>query len=366
MAGIMFDKTVAERGIGIVTRLLMLGTQMSTKGGIGSVIRNYVERDMLGRLGVRYLPTHCDGNKLTKALFYLVQSPRIVVFILASALVHFHTSQGWSYRRLFLFFLIAWAFGKRTIWHVHGSSFDTYYRKSSRVEKAAIRFGLSRANAVIALSQSWLVKLQEISPGCRVSMIHNGVNVEKYHIERTGLHAPMTVLFLGRIGERKGVFDLIRAADRLRDTDVRFFIAGDGDVEGAKAAIRAADLMNKVEVLGWVDNRQVVELLWRSDLYALPSYDEGLPMGILEAMAAGLPIIATPVGGIPDAVIDGANGYLIEPGDSEALADRISRYSTDEAAWLQASRLSRKHADESFSMDCVERSLSALYAEIDR
>ncbi len=346
------------------THRLMLGTQMSTKGGIGSVIRNYVERDMLGRLGIRYLPTHRDGNKIIKALFYVTQSPRIIAAILGSTLIHFHTSQGWSYRRLFFFFLIAWALGKRTIWHVHGSSFDTYYRTSTRLEKAAIRFGLSRADAVIALSESWVIKLQEISPGSRVSILHNGVNVEKYHVERTGSHSPMTVLFLGRIGERKGTFDLIRAAARLKDMDIRFLIAGDGDVEGANAAIRAADLAGKVEVLGWVDDKRVVELLGRSDLYALPSYDEGLPMGILEAMAAGLPILSTPVGGIPDAVTDGVNGYLIEPGDSEALADRILKYSTDEAAWRQASHFSRKRADESFSMECVERSLGNLYAEI--
>jgi glycosyltransferase involved in cell wall biosynthesis len=197
-------------------------------------------------------------------------------------------------------------------------------------------------------------------------IIHNGVNVEKYHVERTSPHAPMVVLFLGRIGERKGTFDLIRAAERLKAIDVRFLIAGDGDVERANAAIRAADLTNQVEVLGWVDDQRVVELLGHSDLYALPSYDEGLPMGILEAMASGLPIISTPVGGIPDAVIDGANGYLIEPGDSEALADRILTYSKNTTAWLEASRLSRQRADESFSMECVERALSALYAEIGR
>jgi glycosyltransferase involved in cell wall biosynthesis len=303
---------------------------------------------------------------LTKALFYLVQSPRIIVSILGSEIIHFHTSQGWSYRRLFFILLIARAFGKRTIWHVHGSSFDNYYAKSNRLEKAAIRFGLSQADAVIALSESWLVKFQEISPSSRGVIIHNGVNVEKYHVERTRPHAPMVVLFLGRIGERKGTFDLIRAAERLKAIDVHFLIAGDGEVERANAAIRAADLTNHVEVLGWVDDKRVVELLGHADLYALPSYDEGLPMGILEAMASGLPIISTPVGGIPDAVTNGANGYLIEPGDSEALADRILTYSNNTTAWLEASRLSRKRADESFSMECVEHALSALYAEIGR
>jgi glycosyltransferase involved in cell wall biosynthesis len=352
-------------GVDIVKeRILMLGTDMSTRGGIGSVVRNYAERGLFDRLSIRYLPTHRDGSKAGKALFYVLQFPRIILGILAAELVHFQTSQGWSYRRLFVFFVIAKVLRKRTIWHVHGSSFDTYYRTSSRLERAAIGFGLRQADAVIALSELWRQHLLEIAPESQVRVIHNGVNVERYHVQRTGMHTPRIVLFLGRLGERKGVFDLLRAAGLLRGIDVKFRIAGDGDVKGTAAATLAAGLDKNVEVLGWVDDAVVVELLGSCDLYVLPSYDEGLPMGILEAMAAGIPVIATAVGGIPEAVIDGENGYLIQPGDYGALADRITRLLSDEVAWLRASELSRKRADEFFSMDRVERSLTALYTEL--
>lgn len=345
-------------------RVLMLGTDSGTRGGIGSVVRNYMECGLMDRLGVRYIATHLDGTKLRKATFYITQFPSVIGGILASEVVHFHTSQGWSFRRLFLFFLIAKAVRKRTIWHVHGSSFDAYFRTALRFEKASVRFGLSNADAVIALSRSWSAQLSEIAPRARVRVIHNGVNVGKYEVDRSGRQSPMVVLFLGRLGNRKGVYDLIDAAFRLGQGGVRFAIAGDGDIDGAKAAVAKANLQGMIEILGWVDVERVVRLLKESDVYVLPSYDEGLPMGILEAMAAGLPIVSTPVGGIPDAVIDGVNGFLIQPGDSEGLAERILKFYSDPVFWADASRASRNRAAAQFSMDCVEGSLKALYAEL--
>lgn len=343
-------------------RVLMLGTDMSTRGGIGSVVRNYVECGLMERLGIRYVSTHRDGTRFQKAIFFFGQFPRVLKGIIASEIVHFHTSQGWSFRRLFLFFLAAKAFRRRTVWHVHGSSFDTYFRTARPLERAAIRFGLSKADAVIALSDSWSAQLAEIEESARVHVIHNGVNFAKYQVHRAGRHSPAVVLFLGRLGMRKGVYDLIDAAYRLRNERVRVLIAGDGDIDGVRTAVDKANLKGVVEILGWVDADRVVELLEDSDIYVLPSYDEGLPMGILEAMAAGLPVVSTPVGGIPDAVIDGVNGYLIQPGDSEGLADRIMRLSADAPSWEEASRASRDRARAYFSMARVEESLGALYA----
>ncbi len=345
-------------------RVLMLGTDMGTRGGIGSVVRNYLECGLMDRLRIRYIATHRDGTKLQKATFYVTQIPTVIRGIVVSELVHCHTSQGWSFRRLFLFFLIAKAFRKRTIWHVHGSSFDTYFRTALRLEKALIRFGLAKADAVIALSESWSAQLSEIAPRSRVRVIHNGVNVDKYQVERSERHSPMVVLFLGRLGIRKGVYDLIDAASRLRHAGMRFMIAGDGDIDGTRVAVANADLQGVIEIFGWVDVESVVRLLKESDVYVLPSYDEGLPMGILEAMAAGLPIVSTPVGGIPDAVIDGINGFLIQPGDSGGMAERILRFSSDAVLWGDASRASRDRAATYFSMDRVEESLGALYAEL--
>jgi glycosyltransferase involved in cell wall biosynthesis len=128
-------------------------------------------------------------------------------------------------------------------------------------------------------------------------------------------------LFLGRIGHRKGAFDLLQAFAtlpiELRER-ARLVFAGDGEVDDLRE--QAQPLGTDVEVHSWIDNKRRDDLLNQSDVFVLPSYHEGVPMALLEAMAHGLPVITTPVGGIPDAVTDGVEGLLVQPGEKEQLA----------------------------------------------
>ena len=341
--------------------VLMCGTDVSTMGGISSVVRNYIDHGMMERLGVRYMPTHRDGSKLGKVLFYLGQFPRIVVTMPRVRIVHIHTSQGWSFRRLFALFLFARIFGRKTVWHVHGSQFDTFYRSAVAPERMLIRYAFRSADAVIALSDAWKTSLLTIEPSSKVSVVHNAVNVKAYAMRRDEQHDPVTVLFLGRLGQRKGIYDLLKAIEQLKSERVRFVLAGDGDLDQIRAKIAGAGPANRVDVPGWVSSDRVIGLLRDADIYILPSYDEGLPMGVLEAMAAGLPVVSTPVGGIPEAVLDGVNGFLVDPGDVSALAGRLKSLVDDPEMWSRMSEASRGRAVEAFGMERVEIQLLSLY-----
>jgi glycosyltransferase involved in cell wall biosynthesis len=110
------------------------------------------------------------------------------------------------------------------------------------------------------------------------------------------------------------------------DGNVKLTIGGNGEINRLKQAIKFQQIESMVNFVGWVSGEQKQRLLAESDVYLLPSYSEGLPMSILEAMNAGLPVLSTPVGGIPEIVIDGLNGYLVKPGDEEALYDRLMRF----------------------------------------
>jgi glycosyltransferase involved in cell wall biosynthesis len=171
-------------------------------------------------------------------------------------------------------------------------------------------------------------------------------------------------LSLGRLSERKGSYDLVKAFASLSPelrARARLVLAGDGDVEGVRQL--AAPLGDSVRVHSWIDSAERDRLLDASDVFVLPSQAEGLPMALLEAMAAGLPAIVTPVGGIPDALTHGAEGLLVEPGNIDQLAAAMTRLLCDESERLAAGR--RAHARARlFDVHTYAGRLSNLYQRI--
>jgi glycosyltransferase involved in cell wall biosynthesis len=343
-------------------KILMLGTDVSTMGGIASVVQDYIDSGLMDRLGIKYIATHRDGSKLSKVWFFLRQFPKAAAKSLASNLVHIHTSHGWSFRRLSSLLYFANLANRKTVLHVHGSQFDSYYDEAGKMERAWIRRGLRSANVVIALSEAWKEKLLAMEPMANVVVLRNGVNFAKYHVEESrSIHSPVNVLFLGRLGERKGIYDLLESINHLDISRFNFVLAGDGEIEQVREIVLKRGWQERVSVPGWVGPDEKEDLLRKADIYLLPSYHEGLPISILEAMAAALPIIATPVGGIPEAVIDGLNGYLIPPGDAVKIASRIETIAFDRSKWKAMSDASSNRALTKFDMQVVESRLKAVY-----
>jgi len=146
----------------------------------------------------------------------------------------------------------------------------------------------------------------------------------------------------------------------LRDR-ARLVLAGDGDVEGMKKL--AAPLGDRVRVLSWIDAQERDRLLAESDVFVLPSYAEGVPMSLLEAMAAGLPCITTPVGGIPDVFTHGSEGLLVAPGDAGQLRAAMSTFIGDEPARLAAGKRAYEGA-RAFDVHAYARRLADIYQRI--
>ena len=182
-------------------------------------------------------------------------------------------------------------------------------------------------------------------------------------VERN-LVPPFEVLFLGRLVEAKGVYDLISAAACLEKGKFKFVLAGDGENSQIETLIRQKNLNDTIETPGWIDGTRKDTYLKRAHMYVLPSYFEGLPMSVLEAMGYYLPIIATPVGGIPQAVVHGANGYLVPCGEPDELAEKITRVIADDTEWRLYALKSREILEEKFSIDFVKNRLSKLYSDL--
>ena len=156
-------------------------------------------------------------------------------------------------------------------------------------------------------------------------LIHNGINTDIF--EKKELSQPtttVTITFVGRLVYGKGVQDLILTFPEItRKSKVRLLIIGDGSYRPELERLAQNIDKGKILFLGTKEPKEIAELLSTTDIFVNPSYSEGLPTSVLEAGAAGLPIVATDVGGTREIIEDGKNGFLIPPGDSRALKEKV-------------------------------------------
>jgi glycosyltransferase involved in cell wall biosynthesis len=347
-------------------KIVMIGTHFDTMGGISSVVNVYRAAGLLDRYGIRYLATHCDGNGVQK-LKVAIKAFLTFLWLLLSGkadLIHIHTSSRASFWRKLPFFLLAHWAGRKTIIHLHSGAFHQFYDKCSPRGKATIRYVFDHASRVIVLSETWKAWARTISRNPHIVAIYNPVQVPP--VERFQAAATRTVLCLGRIGHNKGSFDLISATAQVAKAvpDVQVRLGGDGELERASARAAELGISDRLDLLGWVTGADKDRAVQSARIYALPSYNEGLPMSVLEAMAAGLPVVTTPVGGIPEAVTDGVEGYLVEPGNVAALASRLTELLQDDALASRMGQAARHKIQTTFSTDAILPRIESIYAEL--
>jgi glycosyltransferase involved in cell wall biosynthesis len=174
----------------------------------------------------------------------------------------------------------------------------------------------------------------------------------------------MKLMCSGRLGERKGSGELIRAMGLLRDRDDwTLCMAGDGDVGRYTALADSLELGGRVEFPGWVDAADIQARLYETNIFILPSHAEGLPLSLLEAMANGCAIVTTPVGNVTDALTDGVNGLLVDPGEVESLAAAIERLLEDPGLRDGLGQSARSTWAAAYSHDRMALQLASIWAE---
>jgi glycosyltransferase involved in cell wall biosynthesis len=192
--------------------------------------------------------------------------------------------------------------------------------------------------------------------------VHNAVALPTAEDLRTRSESPDDglILFLGRVEERKGAFDLIDAAALLRGR-YRLVICGEGAIDAAAQHARSRGVDGRVSFPGWIDGQGKRELLRRASILVLPSYHEGVPMAVLEAMSWSIPVVATAVGGIPDIVTDGKEGVLVQPGDPAGLAQAIERLMDDPTLRAALGSAGRRKMQLQFSEPVLHEELTDLW-----
>ena len=359
---------MGEERVSNKARVLMLGTALDGRGGVATVVSMLRAGGLFEREAVHYVATHIDGSRGAKAgaaLSGMLRTLGICLFR-RPQVVHVHAASRGSFLRKSTMLAIARAAGCRTVFHLHGACFDKYAQEQAGpLVRRWIRHTLQRSSVVIALSPHWADFLRAYAPGARVVVIPNSVPLPP---PSTVAVEPGRILFLGQIEPRKGIYELLEAMAMLapRHPHAVLAIGGQGEADQVRRRAAALGIADRVQLLGWLTGADKQAELARAAIFCLPSHAEGLPMAMLEAMAAGKAIVVTHVGGIPHAVRDGDNGVLLPPGDPARLAEALAGLLDDDARRRQLGENARATIAREFEAGAVIERIASVYHELER
>jgi len=234
-----------------------------------------------------------------------------------------------------------------------------------RVTGPLIRFLWRGAAHVVANSQGLAALARQSAGQTPIRMIPNGVDTARFTpAESREEGGPVRLVFVGRVVHQKGLDVLLSALAKLpSEADYALTIVGDGPLRGALTEQAASlGVLPRLRFAGWAGREEMPELLRRADLFVFPSRDEGMPNAVLEAMAAGLPVVATRISGNEEVVADGETGLLVPPDDPDALAGALAGLLADAALRRQLGAAGRARVCREYSWQSVAERYAALCA----
>lgn len=350
-----------------MNNLLIIGPEYRNhRGGVGAVIFEYMDMFPEAKFYCSYKPF----GKIRRVLYSLLKMlwfPFFMIFNSNISIVHIHgASRGSFFRKWFYFIISKKCFGKKVIYHIHGAEYHLFVEESSSFIKRRIETVINQADLIIVLSDWWKNYFESNFPNGSFKRVYNPIKVAKVERENI-IGSLMKFLFLGHISKRKGCFEIIEVAKELRDIGMNNFqvqIGGNGEIDKLESLIKEHELGDNIKFLGWVSGEQKAELFFESHVFLLPSHNEGLPVSILEAMAHSLPVISTKVGGIPEMIVEGGSGFLINPGDLENLIQKMEFFINNREKAFEMGNLSKAIVEEKFSSQRIQSQLLKVYNEI--
>ena len=307
----------------------------SQAGGIGRFIDATVAqaRAVDATIEFQVIDTRGSHSLVIAPLYFARALIQMVIVALQRRPVVFHlnVAEHGSTVRKVIAAKVAQVVRRPTIVHLHGAGYSDFYSGLPGPAQRAVRATFRRSRRIVTLGDIWkraIVDTLEIAPDLVVA-IPNGA--ERRRDPRPTRSGPPQILFLGRLMQRKGVAELINALATLVDLPWTATLAGDGDPAPYRAQAEDLGIADRVVFSGWVDPAAVQRLLAGASVLTLPSHAEGLPMAVIEALGAAVPVVTTPVGSLPDFLEHDGSVLFVPPGDAPALAAALRRVLSDPA-----------------------------------
>ncbi|MEQ8766144.1 MAG: glycosyltransferase family 4 protein [Planctomycetota bacterium] len=279
-------------------------------------------------------------------------------------IVQLHSSDYWSFWESSYYLLVARLLRRSTVMRF-GGCFDAFYRETRRPLRALIRWILNRPDVIVVQSESWQRFFTSLVPGRDIRILPNAIDADGFALERSSSAGQVRAVFLcGSEARRKGLDTVLSALQRLQgrlpELHVDFLAAGDA----IRRRVDSIRLEGRITLHGVCDREQLARHLAHADFVLLPSFREGFPNSLLEAMAAGLPVITTPVGAIPEVVHDGEGALFVPAGDTDSLATAIETMTLDAEMRERFGDANHRRAREEYSRDRVFSRLADAYASL--
>jgi glycosyltransferase involved in cell wall biosynthesis len=300
--------------------VLFVGPHFNLRGGIASVLKVYAQTIQ----PFNFLPTYFYTNPALSILYFLGAFAKLFWILLTNRnikIVHIHTASRGSFFRKSAIVLLSKFFRNKTVLHIHGGEFKLFFNNAGFL-KRYIKYILNTVDEVVCLSDEWKIYFDALI-GKEKSIVLNNPVIIPAQTTVKKVSPPVNVLFLNHINTAKGIFDVLSFFNDNKawlKGSFKLTVAGAGDSEKLQQFIAINNLGDMIDYKGWVEGKEKEALIQNSDVFILTSYNEGLPVSILEAMAYKKAIISTNVGGIPRIVRPNENGWLTTPGDKETLA----------------------------------------------
>jgi glycosyltransferase involved in cell wall biosynthesis len=354
-----------------VKKIMMMGPMPPAIGGMATVLDNLSKSAFVNLCDVIFWNTAKESS-VGRSLFSAIKSRFAIWTKFYKTLkkeqpdfVHIHTCSG------FITFFLDASFALISRWcgipyfvHIHGGKYEEFLNGLSKIKLKFVLSVLKKANNVIALTPEWQVIFEKNWQMTNVKVLFNGV--PNSHYERMECSGAPHILYMGQIHSDKGVKDLIKAFALADSNEAVLHLAGDFGGDITQGEIEAyieqfPSVTKKIIVEGPVVGERKITLMQNCDIFCLPSYAEGLPMVVLEAMSYKQTVLTTNVGGLPGLIHHERNGLLTEPGDIEAISQGITMLIKDKESRLQIAQQGYKTFIEKYSIDTIVQDYVQLY-----
>ena len=364
-----------------MSRVLIVGKGPPERGGIAAFLSMLMSSGLTDTHELRLLnlarESEPQGGKLNPANVRRTAADAAAVWRAAGGVdvVHIHSALAplVTLVRASLFALAARSRGVKVMIHAHGGRFVDWSANPWRRRLA--RALLLPATVVVPVASCVAHALRRCLAPHRIVLIPNGVDTDHFspaaaEVRSVTAHRPPRVLYAGHLTPRKGVLDLLEASTLLERDGVvhELWVAGGTPDEGPEAERRVLEAATRtnVNLLGSLDRAAMADLYRAADIFCLPSWWEAMPLTVLEAMATGLPVVATDVGDVGRLVEDGASGFLVSPRSPGQLADRLAALLTRPELARRMGAVGRQRVVADFDLEHTLGQLDHLYSRLSR